>query len=95
MDKKTALIIIDMQNDFVLPNAPMCVAGAMAIIPNLKQILPYRIKLGFSDRNFINVKIWSFLDENLECFMYQWLKLRCQSVNFNFTKNTKNLVILN
>ncbi len=39
--KKTALIIIDMQNDFVLPDAPMCVAGAMAIIPNLKKILNY------------------------------------------------------
>lgn len=39
MDKKTALIIIDMQNDFVLPDAPMCVAGAIAIVPNLKKIL--------------------------------------------------------
>ena len=41
MEKKTALIIIDMQNDFVLPNAPMAVAGALAIVPNLKKILNY------------------------------------------------------
>ena len=39
MYKKTALIIIDMQNDFALPGAPMSVAGAMAIVPNLKKIL--------------------------------------------------------
>ena len=32
-------------------------------------ILPYRIKLGFSDRNLINVKVWSCLDENLEGFI--------------------------
>ena len=36
---KSALLIIDMQNDFVLPTAPLCVAGAMAIIPNLKKVL--------------------------------------------------------
>lgn len=41
MEQKTALIIIDMQNDFVLPNAPMCVAGALAIVPNLQKILHY------------------------------------------------------
>lgn len=39
MKGKTALIIIDMQNDFVLPKSPMCVAGAMAIIPNIEKIL--------------------------------------------------------
>lgn len=38
---KTALIIIDMQNDFVLPGSPMCVAGAMAVIPNIQQLLDY------------------------------------------------------
>jgi nicotinamidase-related amidase len=37
--KNTALIIVDMQNDFVLPNAPQCIDGAMAIIPNLKKVL--------------------------------------------------------
>ena len=41
MEQKTALIIIDMQNDFVLPDAPMSVAGAMAIVDNLKKILNY------------------------------------------------------
>ena len=38
-DEKSALLIVDMQNDFVLPSAPLCVAGAMAIIPNLKKVL--------------------------------------------------------
>ena len=41
MEQKTALIIVDMQNDFVLPKAPMCVAGALTIIPNLQKILYY------------------------------------------------------
>ena len=41
MEKNTALLIIDMQNDFVLPGAPQCVAGAMAIIPNLKRVLDH------------------------------------------------------
>lgn len=36
MQPKTALLIVDMQNDFVLPDAPVRVAGAMAILPNLR-----------------------------------------------------------
>ena len=36
---KTALIIIDMQNDFALPDAPMSVAGAMAVLPNIRRVL--------------------------------------------------------
>jgi len=39
MKSDKALLIIDMQNDFVLPGAPLCVAGAMAIIPNIRRIL--------------------------------------------------------
>jgi len=39
--KNTALIIVDMQNDFVLPDAPQCIDGAMAIIPNLKKVLNF------------------------------------------------------
>ncbi|MDX9833852.1 MAG: isochorismatase family cysteine hydrolase [Desulfobulbus sp.] len=41
MASKMALIIIDMQNDFALPGAPMCVAGAMAVLPNIKQVLAH------------------------------------------------------
>ena len=37
--KKTVLIIIDMQNDFVLPDAPQCIAGAEAIVPNIQKVL--------------------------------------------------------
>jgi len=37
--KKTALIMIDMQNDFVLPDTPQCIDGAVTILPNLQKIL--------------------------------------------------------
>ena len=39
MEKRTALTIIDMQNDFVLPGAPMCVAGGEAVVPNIRRVL--------------------------------------------------------
>jgi len=34
-----ALIIVDMQNDFVLPDGPGCVAGAMATVPRIREVL--------------------------------------------------------
>ena len=37
--KNTALIIIDMQNDFVLPNSSHCIKGALSIVPNLAKVL--------------------------------------------------------
>jgi nicotinamidase-related amidase len=33
------LVIIDMQNDFVLPGAPACVAGAQATVPVIRRLL--------------------------------------------------------
>jgi len=36
---KTALLIIDMQNDFVLEGAPCRIAGALGIVENIKKIL--------------------------------------------------------
>lgn len=39
--EKYALIIIDMQNDFVLPGAPACVAGAYATIPCIRRLLDF------------------------------------------------------
>lgn len=36
-----ALIIVDMQNDFVLPGAPACVAGAYATLPKIRQALSF------------------------------------------------------
>ncbi|HTY21279.1 MAG TPA: isochorismatase family cysteine hydrolase [Geobacteraceae bacterium] len=36
-----ALIIIDMQNDFVLPGAPACVAGALATITRIVRLLDF------------------------------------------------------
>jgi nicotinamidase-related amidase len=38
---KITLIIIDMQNDFVLPGAPACVKGAIATIPHIRKVLDY------------------------------------------------------
>jgi nicotinamidase-related amidase len=40
-EKKIALVIIDMQNDFVLPGAPMRVAGACETIPRIKKLLDF------------------------------------------------------
>ena len=34
-----ALLIIDMQNDFVLPGRPVTVAGAQATVPNIRRLL--------------------------------------------------------
>ncbi len=36
---RRALIIVDMQNDFVLPGAPACVAGAAATVPVIRRLL--------------------------------------------------------
>lgn len=38
---KKALIIVDMQNDFVIPQAPFCVAGAFKTIPCIKKVLDF------------------------------------------------------
>jgi nicotinamidase-related amidase len=40
-EQKFALIIIDMQNDIVLPGAPACVKGAFATIPRIRMLLDY------------------------------------------------------
>lgn len=37
--KRSALLIIDMQNDFVLDSAPMKVAQARAVIPKILEVL--------------------------------------------------------
>lgn len=34
-----ALIIIDMQNDFVLPSSPVHVSGAQATVPSVRKLL--------------------------------------------------------
>ncbi len=34
-----ALLIVDMQNDFVLPGAPACVAGAYATVPAIRRAI--------------------------------------------------------
>ena len=39
--KKYALTIIDMQNDFVLPDSSCCISGAYSTIPNIKKVLNY------------------------------------------------------
>jgi nicotinamidase-related amidase len=40
-DEPHALIIVDMQNDFVLPGAPACVAGAHATLPKVCEALTF------------------------------------------------------
>lgn len=40
-DPKDALVIIDMQNDFVLPGSPACVAGAHDTVPSIKRLLDF------------------------------------------------------
>lgn len=42
--KAIALLIIDMQQDFVLPQSPFCVAGAEASIPVLRKLLDHARK---------------------------------------------------
>ena len=39
MKKRTALLIIDMQNDFVREGAPFRVAGALAVVKNVRKVL--------------------------------------------------------
>lgn len=36
-----AIVVIDMQNDFVLPDAPLCVAGALDTLPAISKFLDY------------------------------------------------------
>lgn len=36
---RSALVVIDMQNDFVLPGAPACVAGALQTLPRIQEAL--------------------------------------------------------
>jgi nicotinamidase-related amidase len=38
---KSALICIDMQNDFCLPTAPLCVQGAMECLPNVEKAIEF------------------------------------------------------
>ena len=43
---KTALLIIDMQNDFCLPGAPLEIKGAMSVVPQIKKALDASRKWG-------------------------------------------------
>ena len=36
---RTALLVVDMQNDFVLTGSPVCVAGAAATVPSIRALL--------------------------------------------------------
>ena len=40
-ERKFALIVIDMQNDSVLPGAPACVKGAFETIPRIRKLLDF------------------------------------------------------
>lgn len=43
---KTALLVIDMENDFVKPGAPMCVPMATKAVPNIKKLIDVCRKKG-------------------------------------------------
>jgi nicotinamidase-related amidase len=38
---RQALLVIDMQNDFCLPGAPLCVAGAMGCLPKVEEAVDH------------------------------------------------------
>jgi nicotinamidase-related amidase len=40
-ERKYALVVVDMQNDFVLPGSPACVAGAYDTVPAIKRLLEF------------------------------------------------------
>jgi nicotinamidase-related amidase len=42
-----ALIVVDMQNDFVLPGAAACVAGAYATLPRIREALTFWRRLSW------------------------------------------------
>lgn len=43
-----AILVIDMQNDFVLPGAPLCVSGAIETIPAITEFLNFGRKNGWT-----------------------------------------------
>ena len=73
MKTKTALLIIDMQKDFLFSGKPLCVDGAMTTIPRISSLLDYARTNGWivihvireHDKNGINVdKPRRYLFEN-------------------------------
>ncbi|MCQ2598586.1 MAG: cysteine hydrolase [Treponema sp.] len=45
---KTALLIIDMQKDFVLPGRTLCVDGALPTVPAIRKLLDFARKSGWT-----------------------------------------------
>ena len=43
---RAALIVVDMENDFVLPGAPFQVKAAQALLPKLKEVIEFCRKVG-------------------------------------------------
>ena len=65
MKTNTALLVIDMQNDFLLPGRPLCVDGAMPTVPQIKKLLDYA-------RNNVSVNYHSKLTlTNLQHFLLE------------------------
>jgi nicotinamidase-related amidase len=44
----TAVLVIDMQNDFVLPGSPLCVSGAKATLPTIAQLHDHARRNGWT-----------------------------------------------
>lgn len=48
MENNSAILVIDMQRDFVLPLSPCCVAGALATVPAITAMLRYARSAGWA-----------------------------------------------
>lgn len=60
-----AILVIDMQNDFVLPGAVLCVAGAQATIPTIQDLLSYGRSKGWHIIHVIREHRYSGCDVDL------------------------------
>lgn len=47
-EAESAILVVDMQNDFVMPGAPLCVAGAHATLPAIARFLNFGRSKGWA-----------------------------------------------
>ncbi len=62
MENRKAILVIDMVNDFILPGAPLEVAGARATIPAIRKFLDYGRKNDFIIIHIIRLHHQSGID---------------------------------
>lgn len=64
--EKTALVIVDMQNDFVRPDGAMCVPEAYATIAPIQKLLK------FARENQMPVVFTKFLSGSVPTYLWNW-----------------------